>query len=429
MSVNGHTVKESQINITLKFEVVSGALICIICDLHVYNSSLVFVATGHKISGVILEALSYIEIELTFIQFRITSKYSSGIVSLVNKSDLNLTIIDSRLAGSNLLSSEDSGYIAVAVLSTMTVSLNTFYICVNNISRFGLINATVTDHGSEMARCDVCGIQTVVYGLCADSLDHATLANGTLQCMFPFEFVDNSCVCAYGHMLNGSTCVDIIDQISSLSKYTADDTKLEQLQQNITIIENLLLQLDSNILNNVSNFSGILNSSYSNLEQFIKNNFSLADTNLLSNTTVLDQRIFDNVSSLVAAINSNFSQLETFIVSNATTLDWRIFYNVTDLNTSIKTNKDLVNQLMLEMDVVLNEINCGNIYGKSLVNGNCNLVVCPYVGQQNINGVCQCPLYSVVNSGQCQCPLNSKIIGFECSCLIPGQTIHSGVCI
>ncbi|CAL6036914.1 Conserved_hypothetical protein [Hexamita inflata] len=427
MSVNGHTVKESQINITLKFEVVSGALICIICDLHVYNSSLVFVATGHKISGVILEALSYIEIELTFIQFRITSKYSSGIVSLVNKSDLNLTIIDSRLAGSNLLSSEDSGYIAVAVLSTMTVSLNTFYICVNNISRFGLINATVTDHGSEMARCDVCGIQTVVYGLCADSLDHATLANGTLQCMFPFEFVDNSCVCAYGHMLNGSTCVDIIDQISSLSKYTADDTKLEQLQQNITIIENLLLQLDSNILNNVSNFSGILNSSYSNLEQFIKNNFSLADTNLLSNTTVLDQRIFDNVSSLVAAINSNFSQLETFIVSNATTLDWRIFYNISNLGSHIQNQANDIQLFNNNLQKIKQQILCSKIFGNWMVNGSCIQIICPIIGQFSINGVCQCPKNSIINNGQCECPANLTIIGYECLCET-GLPIQSGIC-
>ncbi|CAL6036918.1 Conserved_hypothetical protein [Hexamita inflata] len=429
MSVNGHTVKESQINITLKFEVVSGALICIICDLHVYNSSLVFVATGHKISGVILEALSYIEIELTFIQFRITSKYSSGIVSLVNKSDLNLTIIDSRLAGSNLLSSEDSGYIAVAVLSTMTVSLNTFYICVNNISRFGLINATVTDHGSEMARCDVCGIQTVVYGLCADSLDHATLANGTLQCMFPFEFVDNSCVCAYGHMLNGSDCVNIIYaiNIANITVQNQDQTLLKQVQQMVSYCQSQEQIQDNNIQNNFSGLSGVLNSSYSNLEQFIKNNFSLADTNLLSNTTVLDQQIFDNIFLLTADINNNFSTYETFIVSNATTLDWRIFYNVSFLNQSIL---DINNTLLLLKSKYYNlsqQIACSSTYGYSYINGSCEQIQCPINGQQSINGVCQCAINAVINKGQCECPYGSKIIGFECTCET-GLPIQSGIC-
>ncbi|CAL5995585.1 Hypothetical_protein [Hexamita inflata] len=429
MSLNGHTVKESQINITLEFKVVQGALICAVCDLYVQNSSLIFVATGQKISGIMLEGLQYIEIQLTFIQFRITSKQSSGIVNLVNQSNLNLTITDSRLAGSNLLYSEYCGYIAVGVLSTITVSINTFYVCVNNISRFGYLNATVIDHGSETTRCDVCGIQTVVYGLCADQLVHATLVNGTLQCLFPFEFVDNQCVCVYGHLLNGSVCVNIIDEISSSAKYPTNDTELEQMLQNITNIENLLIELDSSILNNVSNFNGMLNSTYSNLEQYIINNFSLADTNLLTNTTAIDQRIFDNISSLVAVINSNISQLETFIVSNATTLDWRIFYNVTDLNTSIQTNKDLVNQLIYEMDSIINEINCSNLYGKSMVNGTCIQVVCPNIGQQNINGVCQCPSHAVITGGQCQCPHNSKIIGFECTCIIPGYTIQFGMCM
>ncbi|CAL5995587.1 Conserved_hypothetical protein [Hexamita inflata] len=427
MSLNGHTVKESQINITLEFKVVQGALICAVCDLYVQNSSLIFVATGQKISGIMLEGLQYIEIQLTFIQFRITSKQSSGIVNLVNQSNLNLTITDSRLAGSNLLYSEYCGYIAVGVLSTITVSINTFYVCVNNISRFGYLNATVIDHGSETTRCDVCGIQTVVYGLCADQLVHATLVNGTLQCLFPFEFVDNQCVCVYGHLLNGSVCVNIIDEISSSAKYPTNDTELEQMLQNITNIENLLIELDSSILNNVSNFSGMLNSTYSNLEQYIINNFSLADTNLLTNTTAIDQRIFDNISSLVAVINSNISQLETFIVSNATTLDWRIFYNMSNLSTHIQNQTQIIQQFYNDLQKLKQQIECSKIFGNQIVNGSCVKVICSIIGQFSINGVCQCPKNAVLNNGQCQCPANLKIIGFECTC-DTGLPMQSGQC-
>ncbi|CAL5995577.1 Conserved_hypothetical protein [Hexamita inflata] len=427
MSLNGHTVKESQINITLEFKVVQGALICAVCDLYVQNSSLIFVATGQKISGIMLEGLQYIEIQLTFIQFRITSKQSSGIVNLVNQSNLNLTITDSRLAGSNLLYSEYCGYIAVGVLSTITVSINTFYVCVNNISRFGYLNATVIDHGSETTRCDVCGIQTVVYGLCADQLVHATLVNGTLQCLFPFEFVDNQCVCVYGHLLNGSVCVNIIDEISSSAKYPTNDTELEQMLQNITNIENLLIELDSSILNNVSNFSGMLNSTYSNLEQYIINNFSLADTNLLTNTTAIDQRIFDNISSLVAVINSNISQLETFIVSNATTLDWRIFYNMSYLNKYILDTNNTILLLKSQYYNLTQQLACSSFYGQTYKNGSCEYIQCQISGQQSINGVCQCAINAIIYNGQCECPYGSTIIGFECTC-DTGLPMQSGQC-
>ncbi|CAL6000905.1 Conserved_hypothetical protein [Hexamita inflata] len=75
------------------------------------------------------------------------------------------------------------------------------------------------------------------------------------------------------------------------------------------------------------------------------------------------------------------------------------------------------------------QINCTNSYGYAIVNGSCIQSSCSILGQQRINGICQCTIInSIVKDGSCICPVNSQEIGSVCVCTIIGSSIQNGVC-
>ncbi|CAL5973795.1 Hypothetical_protein [Hexamita inflata] len=73
-------VRDSIVSITIDFQVVVGALICLKCDVEVFNTTLLFIGSGMQISGVIIQALDSFRLQQTFIQFRLSSFNSSGLV-------------------------------------------------------------------------------------------------------------------------------------------------------------------------------------------------------------------------------------------------------------------------------------------------------------------------------------------------------------
>ncbi|CAL6072255.1 Hypothetical_protein [Hexamita inflata] len=85
LNVNSQFIKDSILNVTLQFQVFVGALVCIICDVQVYNASLVFIAFGQQVSAMVIEVQSTVQIELTFVQYRIQSQNSSGLVNVINQ--------------------------------------------------------------------------------------------------------------------------------------------------------------------------------------------------------------------------------------------------------------------------------------------------------------------------------------------------------
>ncbi|CAL6114669.1 Hypothetical_protein [Hexamita inflata] len=75
----------------------------------------------------------------------------------------------------------------------------------------------------------LCGIQYVVYGICADDLEF-----GRLQCLFPFEFDGFQCVCVTGYMFNISSCVDVVNYLTNLN--ITLESNITSIQANITAI-------------------------------------------------------------------------------------------------------------------------------------------------------------------------------------------------
>ncbi|CAL6052035.1 Conserved_hypothetical protein [Hexamita inflata] len=380
------TVRDSIVSITIDFQVVVGALICLTCDIEVFNSTLLFVGSGMQISGVIIQALDSFRLQQTFVQFRLSSLNSSGLVNLLIQSLSNFFIVDCKLAGSNLQDGPNNGYIASHVEANQTLNISTFKVCVDATPRFGNTSTVIDIIGGDSVECEICGGLKVVYGICLEDLQHGQLVNGALQCVDPFEFVDNRCVCAYGYLLNGSACVNILNAIQNMSS-NIDSQQLQQIEDEISELANQINALNLSIHNSSNTFNT------SQIEQYILGNYTNGDLHLQQNTTVLDWRIFNNISY----VNGNMSTLNN---------------NITEFKQTIKT----LNEIIQQQNEVIIEFNCSKIPGYQMINGTCTQVNCTISGQQVIQGRCRCT------------DVNSYVSGTSCVCPF-GSTLFSGVCI
>ncbi|CAL5990950.1 Conserved_hypothetical protein [Hexamita inflata] len=339
---NRQEIHDSQINMSLKFDVLQGALICIQCDVFVHNCTLVFVARGQQVSGVLIESLANIQIMQSFVQFRHASGNSSGIVNTVNNAMDNFTIAHCKLTGHNIITSPFNGYISSAVLTHVVVNVTDFYVCAGYTDMLGQLSVTITQNGSEVERCDICGSLYYVYGLCVDSIQYGTLANGTMQCVYPFEYANDKCECAYGHLRNGSACINLIDAIENQQN---TETLLNNISSQFKAADQNLVSnisaLNQRIFNNVTQLLDMMKQNSSALEQYILSNFSKAEQFLISNTTAMDNRIRDNISEIQRNTQIVFTQLEQQLNSNYSYLDYNIYQNISILDQQIAEQVNL----------------------------------------------------------------------------------------
>ncbi|CAL6030703.1 Conserved_hypothetical protein [Hexamita inflata] len=382
-----------------------------------------------------------------------TCSNSSGIVNIVNQ-QINLTIVDCKLTGSNLIESNYNGYItSTIVLVPLSVFINNFFVCVSNISSSG--NQSIQIQFNAILQCDLCGGSSVVYGVCQDTLIHGQHVYGMLQCVHPFIFSNNQCICDQGYVLDQLNCVNIIQAMHNISISVNNG-----LSQRVVNIENAIQEQDIRISQNISQIQSELYSTLSVLENYIISNFSQSQDNLQVNLATIDKQIFENVTLLSNNIYSNQLTLQNYILQNSTILDWRIYNNISALkyNITLEINdfklsqyeilSDLKNQQQLKInqmqDTITNliqQIDCTNLAGQ-FINGSCVYNICPVQGQKLINGVCQCvntnaiiqnnvcacPKYSTLIGFICTCPDNSSLVSGVCTCLVAGQTINSGEC-
>ncbi|CAL5979489.1 Conserved_hypothetical protein [Hexamita inflata] len=471
-------VADSEINISLNFPVFQGALICLQCNVQVTNCTLVFVATGKAVSCVLGEALNDVSIQQTFIQFRISSSNSSGIVNKVSNSLVNFSITDCKLTGGNLIESGYNGYISSFVLMSISILVDSFQVCVGNTSSFGNQSAIISQSEAEVHFCDMCGAQFVVYGLCLDSLNHGTQTGGVLQCDYPFIFLNNRCSCDQGYVLDQLTCVNILQALLNVT-----NTDTSALQKRVDDVATGLLDLDTRIYNNASELHAQIGNSQSDLESQISSNISMLNNEIQTNILALENSIVGNASSLLNSIQLTRDALEKYIIDNATVLDWRIYYNFTSLKQTLdnisqqfqnnlsniqlnfsalylnfadfKYNQSLqVTQMQSNYsqkisdlnDIFIsltNQVSCTNVIGQQFINGQCQNASCSVSGQMRLNGICLCsnvnaiiqgnacvcPLNSILIGSICTCPDNSNVVNDQCTCNVPGQIMVNGVCV
>ncbi|CAL6042456.1 Hypothetical_protein [Hexamita inflata] len=329
-------VMDSQINISLNYEIFHGALICIKCDIQIMNCTLIFVATGAQISALVIEVNQLLQILQSFVQYRATCSNSSGLINIIQQ-QINLSIIDCKLTGDNLIESNYSGFIAsVITLHPNLVTIKTFFVCVNNIPASG--NQSISVQFDVNLQCDICGEHFMVYGLCLDSLQYGQQASGMIQCVHPFMFSDRQCVCAQGYILDKLNCVDILQAIRNMTSVNSG------LSQRITNIEKVVQELDNSLAQNVSQIIVYIQTAQSTLESHIVSNYSSLDASLQSNTFAIDKRISGNATLLANSIVSNASALDNFIYQNSTILDWRIYNNISALNFSFTNTTNTISQ-------------------------------------------------------------------------------------
>ncbi|CAL5997875.1 Conserved_hypothetical protein [Hexamita inflata] len=382
-----------------------------------------------------------------------TCSNSSGIVNVVNQ-QINLTIMDCKLTGSNLVESNSSGYIASTIMmAPLSLYVNNFFVCVSNLSASGYQSILI--EFNAILKCDLCGGLSMVYGVCQDILIHGQHVDGMLQCVYPFIFYNNICICEQGYVLDKLNCINIIQAI-----YNASIIDNSGLSQRVENVENTIQELDIKISQNISLLQFELYSSLSVLDNYIIQNFSKSQANLQVSFATIDKLLFDNVTMLSNNINTNYLTLENYVLQNSTILDWRIYNNISALKQNItqeindykQNQSDLfsdfkyqqqlkINEMQDTITTLIQQINCTNLAGQ-FINGSCVINICPIQGQTIINGVCQCvntyaivqnnvcvcPKYSTLIGFVCTCPDNSSIVSGVCTCMVAGQTINAGVC-
>ncbi|CAL6110268.1 Hypothetical_protein [Hexamita inflata] len=330
-----NVIKDSLVNISLNFEVFHGALVCIICDVEIYNCSLIFVASGKQLSGLVGEALNSVFLQQSLVQYRLTSLNASGVVNQIRNANANITIVDCKMAGSNLIESGYSGFIACEIVKPMNIIISSFVVCVDNIKSLGNQSFVFSINGTINYSCDVCGVQKVIYGLCGDNLQYAVEHNGMMTCDSPFEYLDNQCKCMYGYLRDGSICVDVIDAIHQSSQTMQNNNIINELLTNLSNIELHIEQLNDSILSNSNYIYGVMQNNSIILEEYILSNISKLQNFTQGKISLLENRILGNISDLSNQSKNNLAQIENYILGNFSGLNNILETNITTLNNSI----------------------------------------------------------------------------------------------
>ncbi|CAL6098411.1 Conserved_hypothetical protein [Hexamita inflata] len=391
-NINSQTISDSSINVTLQFEVISGALVCITCDIHVLTSTLVFIASGQQISGLILETLLKVHLYQSFVQYRITSQRSSGLVNVIGQEQVNFSINNCKLSGYDFLTSDSNGYIASSIQVNFTVTIDQFIVCVDSIKVFGLNEMTISVVGSETLNCDICEQSNIAYGLCVDSLENSQIDGGMFRCVFPFEYIHNTCLCASGYLLNITECINLLSALANINIQTQTNIdQIETIQKHVQELQNNVSQLELSLVSQINSAVSEIGINLTLLEDYVVSNSSYAEANLLSNVSALDKMIFENISILsltltnnvsylssqISGLSSNLMQnstnLENYILSNyskaegslllnTSVLDQRIFNNVTALSSQLTGDvSSLQSQInVLNSNLVANSSNLEN---------------------------------------------------------------------
>ncbi|CAL6020448.1 Conserved_hypothetical protein [Hexamita inflata] len=384
-NINSQTISDSLVNVTLQFEVITGALVCITCDIYVLSSTLVFIASGQQISGLILESLLNVHLFQSFVQYRITSQRSSGLVNVITQEQVNFSINNCKLSGHNLLSSDSNGYIASSIQVNFTVTLDKFIVCIDSIVAFGQNSMTISVVGLETLNCDICEQSNIAYGLCVNLLENSKIDGGMYRCIFPFEYIDNTCMCASGYLLNITECVDLLSAFADIKTQTQyNNNQLETVQQHVKEIQQNISQLELSLVSQINSAVSEIGINLTLLEDYVVSNSSYAEANLLSNVSALDKMIFNNISILSSALtndvsnlSSQISSLNSTLMQNSTNLENYILSNYSKAEGSLLLNTSVLDQRIFNNISGLSSQLTGDVSQlQSLINVlNSNLVV------------------------------------------------------
>ncbi|CAL6046129.1 Hypothetical_protein [Hexamita inflata] len=401
------------INISINFIINQGALICEFCDLDVQNSTLIFIASGQQLSGLVLQSNSIFKVQDTSVQYRLNASQSSGLIYSAPQQIQQFSLLNVQIVGYHFKVYAHTAYIVSQLKSNLQVNISSLSVCVDlSINSVGTTGFTIIYIGNETRQCiDVCAQHTVsIYGVCIAGLQYSVLQqNSTWLCVDSFEFNGSHCVCQEGFVLNGSFCVNLSASLNNIqhSIKANYDTLLQKIQDQISgssvaqieqyIIGNssvlqdeintlndknikqqdLLLQLhnytvdnifqlDTNIIQNFTNFALAIDTLKQNInnldsQQYILN---LSIVNRTANLDALQNRsnwITQNISSVNQTMNyfneqlqNNLSILYTTSASQFNQTQQFLVDNINKLNESLKNDTKYLTQLINESVILLN---------------------------------------------------------------------------
>ncbi|CAL6041508.1 Conserved_hypothetical protein [Hexamita inflata] len=129
-----------------------------------------------------------------------------------------------------------------------------------------------------------------------------------------------------------------------------------------------------------------------------------------------------NILETTSEIKKGQKDLQT----NLTTMNQTII----DLNKIVEDQNDLIKSQTEIIKQLTQQLICSSVQGYSMVDDQCVQISCSTVGQQSLNGICQCTIINaVVKDNFCQCPENSNIIDNACVCKLSGQAMQKGQCL
>ncbi|CAL6092114.1 Growth_factor receptor cysteine-rich domain superfamily [Hexamita inflata] len=242
------------------------------------------------------------------------------------------------------------------------------------MQRVGIAEQLLNIIGVETKTCQqVCsGEEIVTFGICYDKIQFATtLENFTQICADPFYFdsLNNICVCQYGYYLNGSVCVNVINEFSEiLLNISALDVKLHtEIQQTDLELKTIFYNLEKEIQTNISNLSQFVFETYSDLKQDINttnttlhDTFEVLNTNmdlkfkLSSDQNIMTQSIINGFKTETSAnfsvVNTKLGNLNSLITENnlnVTKNFTQVLTQISDLKSTIITNFDQVDTALV----------------------------------------------------------------------------------
>ncbi|CAL5985634.1 Hypothetical_protein [Hexamita inflata] len=286
-------ILDSDIFVTINYSILTGALICMQCDIDVQMSQIQFIAHGVQISALILRSINTVQVTNVNISFRFTSNFSSGIINHVNQSIQSFTISQSILTGFNNFQSVQNGYICSQLSVDIQILVNQFSVCVENTVRFGSSSFQATVSQPESLICSrICNNNKfVTYGLCSFQPQFSTLLqNETVICEYPFVFnaVLSTCECDFGFFLNETSCVNVIMQFSII-------------QKNATVLEITLK-------NEIQKTEIELKAAFIGLENLIMSNITTLTMNMNENDKLINQNIISTNNTIHKSINEMITE-------------------------------------------------------------------------------------------------------------------------
>ncbi|CAL5988520.1 Hypothetical_protein [Hexamita inflata] len=443
LQVESQKITGTTINVTIDFSIVTGALVCLQCNLSVDSSTLVFSASGQKLSGIMTTAGLFFQVSKSLLQFRLNGIYQSGLVNSIQREMTAFALQDSRMTCYFYNDGDQTGNLAVEVGAKTVLLASGFSICSNGIKdvAFASDPAFWTVSGSIGQNCiTICESGFVTYGLCLMDLLNGVQSNGQASCQNNFKFDGKDCVCEAGYVLNGTVCVNLVGFLSETGQNITNINDI--IDSNILVLNNTInkevSKAEQNIANNKSNLLTQIQINEQNLtarilqmklngEKTISDFIASLEANLQQNiSTLQDKVVSDNIALNKQITDANTTFLET-ISSNEQLIDAHIKRNMTFIENMLPPMQNTVNNSIYSVNYLnkvqiddnedsttteINRLNC--YYGDcKIYQGTIRGAGYCYGGSYNgtysgTTDYCTSSTYSVLKPGSCKSFLNTS---------------------